>query len=226
MMCVDVKVIVDIRWFANWAQLWGSHEQDYCGCTLLLAFVISFFFDALRVDFNSSGISKNKIKMNVWMQWLLDHPKFFNNPLYLGGDSYTGIVLPMLVQEIFNGIEVGEWPQINIEGYMLGNPLTDLTNDYNSRIPFAHRMALLSDEIYKSVKENCHGDYLNVDPNNIMCIHDLQVYLKRIKGVHILEPACPRSDSLEVDPFITGVRAIDKTSMDILPQVQNQSCRD
>ncbi|KAI3774655.1 hypothetical protein L1987_49214 [Smallanthus sonchifolius] len=36
-------------------------------------------------------------------------------------------------------------------------------------------MALLSDAIYKSVKENCNGEYLEVDPNNSLCIRDLQV---------------------------------------------------
>ncbi|KAI3803759.1 hypothetical protein L1987_31921 [Smallanthus sonchifolius] len=108
-------------------------------------------------------------------KWLVDHPKFLNNPLYLGGDSYSGIVVPMIVQEIYNGNEVGERPQINIKGYTLGNPLTDRSGDYNSRIQFAHNMALLSDAIYESTKKNCHGDYFKVDPNNSLCIHDLQV---------------------------------------------------
>ncbi|PWA96715.1 serine carboxypeptidase-like 3 [Artemisia annua] len=60
-----------------------------------------------------------------------------------------GIVLPMVVQEIYNGNELGERPRMNIKGYLLGNPLTDRSGDYNSRIPFAHSKALLSDEIYK-----------------------------------------------------------------------------
>ncbi|KAM7476836.1 hypothetical protein LguiB_024079 [Lonicera macranthoides] len=34
-------------------------------------------------------------------------------------------------------------------GYMIGNPLTDKTNDFNSRVQFAHRLALLSDELFK-----------------------------------------------------------------------------
>ncbi|KAL4565091.1 hypothetical protein LXL04_029174 [Taraxacum kok-saghyz] len=111
-------------------------------------------------------------------KWLVEHPKFLNNPMYIGADSYAGIMVPMIVEKIYNGNEVGEQPEINIKGYVLGNPLTDRSGDFKSRIPFAHRTALLSDEIYKSTKTNCLGKYLNVDPNNTLCINDLQVVAK------------------------------------------------
>ncbi|KAJ9538215.1 hypothetical protein OSB04_030948 [Centaurea solstitialis] len=142
-------------------------------------------------------------------KWLVDHPKFLHNTLYVAGDSYSGIVLPMIVQEIYDGNEVGEGPKMNIKGYILGNPFTDTSNDYNSRIPYAHRMALLSDAIYKvflqSTKENCNGEYLKVDPDNSLCINDLQVVdecIGRIYLANILEPSCK------------------------IPQLQIQWCRD
>ena len=37
------------------------------------------------------------------MQWLIDHPEFLSNPLYIGGDSYSGIVVPVVAQEIAKG---------------------------------------------------------------------------------------------------------------------------
>ncbi|KAI3715962.1 hypothetical protein L6452_22959 [Arctium lappa] len=164
-------------------------------------------------------------------KWLVDHPKFLKNPFYLGGDSYSGIVLPMAVHEIYNGIEVGEWPQINIKGYLLGNPMTDTSSDYNSRIPFAHQMALLSDAIYKSAKENCRGEYLNVDPNNSLCILDLQVVekcLERIYKNHILEPSCEPSNPSETNMLGRSMQSLDKTSVDAwpLPQFQMHWCRE
>ncbi|KAI3803760.1 hypothetical protein L1987_31922 [Smallanthus sonchifolius] len=164
-------------------------------------------------------------------KWLAGHPKFLNNPLYLGADSYMGIVLPMIVQEIYNGNEVGEGRPVNIKGYLLGNPFTDTSGDYNSRIRFAHRIALLSDAIYKSVKKNCNGEYLKIDPNNSLCIHDLQVVDKcigRIRIAHILEPYCETSNTFKSDLFRRGLGALDKIFMDIqsLPQVQKQWCRD
>ncbi|MFS7979503.1 putative peptidase S10, serine carboxypeptidase, alpha/Beta hydrolase [Helianthus anomalus] len=111
---------------------------------------------------------------------------------------------------------------------MLGNPLTDVSGDYNSKIEFAHNMALLSDAIYESTKENCHGDYFNVDPNNTLCIHDLQVIykcLERIKPAHILEPNCLYSNTLRSNPFRSDLTTFENTSVDILPQVQTRLCR-
>jgi hypothetical protein len=34
---------------------------------------------------------------------LVDHPKFQSNEVYIGGDSYSGIPVPVIVQEIAQG---------------------------------------------------------------------------------------------------------------------------
>ncbi|XP_028052170.1 serine carboxypeptidase-like 18 isoform X8 [Camellia sinensis] len=48
-------------------------------------------------------------------KWLIDHSEFFSNPIYVGGDSYTGITVPIIVQLISNGNEVGIEPLINLK---------------------------------------------------------------------------------------------------------------
>ncbi|KAL0290784.1 UNVERIFIED_CONTAM: Serine carboxypeptidase-like 18, partial [Sesamum angustifolium] len=35
-------------------------------------------------------------------KWLIDHPKYLENPLYLFGESYAGIILPLIVNEVYN----------------------------------------------------------------------------------------------------------------------------
>ncbi|KAF7811516.1 serine carboxypeptidase-like 7 isoform X4 [Senna tora] len=39
------------------------------------------------------------------------------------------------------------------KGYILGNPITNFTEDQNYKIPFAHGMELISDELYQSYGE-------------------------------------------------------------------------
>jgi hypothetical protein len=37
---------------------------------------------------------------------LVDHPKFQSNEVYIGGDSYSGIPVPVIVQEIAQGTKL------------------------------------------------------------------------------------------------------------------------
>lgn len=40
----------------------------------------------------------------VVMQWLEAHPAYLENVLYIGGDSFSGIIVPMIVQQILDGM--------------------------------------------------------------------------------------------------------------------------
>ncbi|CAK8574990.1 unnamed protein product [Lathyrus sativus] len=125
-------------------------------------------------------------------KWLIDHPEFISNEFYMGGDSYSGIPVPAIVQEIINGNEKGLQPLINIQRYILGNPVTT-GKEFNYQVPYAHGMGLISDELFASLKRNCKGDYVNVDSRNVLCLRDIQSFKKSISGInyyYILGPFC------------------------------------
>nr|GMD36508.1 serine carboxypeptidase-like 17 [Ipomoea batatas] len=130
-------------------------------------------------------------------KWLADYPEFISNPFYVGGDSYSGITVPIVTEMISNDNEIGIKPFIQLKGYIVGNGLT-FPDEGNYRIPFAHRMALISDELYESLKTNCKGEYLDTDLTNLLCQQDLQTYNQLIEGIYpnnILEPICLSDDS-------------------------------
>ncbi|KAK3030245.1 hypothetical protein RJ639_038368 [Escallonia herrerae] len=106
-------------------------------------------------------------------KWLNAHPEYISNPLYVGGDSYSGITVPIIAQVISSGKlpcpqetkkmnhnnsykcwrnagnEGGtEQFNINLRGYILGNPVT-FPDEGNYAIPFSHGMGLISDELYE-----------------------------------------------------------------------------
>ncbi|XP_024027033.1 serine carboxypeptidase-like 7 [Morus notabilis] len=126
-------------------------------------------------------------------KWLLAHPKFISNPLYIGGDSYAGLIVPIIAEEVAKSIEAGNTPEFNFQGYLLGNPVTDINLEWNSRVPFAHHMGLISDELYESVKKNCKGQYQGKHNNNTLCAHDLNAIsfcTKDLNFLQILERKC------------------------------------
>ncbi|KAK7354047.1 hypothetical protein VNO80_19503 [Phaseolus coccineus] len=131
-------------------------------------------------------------------KWLIDHPKFLSNEVYIGGDSYSGIPVPAIVQEISQGNEKGVQPWINLQGYLLGNALTT-NREQNFRIPFAHGMGLISDELYESLQKSCKGEYINVDSKNVLCHRDIESFNELVSGIleyNILELLC-ESDNEE-----------------------------
>ncbi|WZZ91083.1 hypothetical protein YC2023_119662 [Brassica napus] len=108
------------------------------------------------------------------LKWLAKHEKFISNPFYVTGNSYAGKVIPAT-------------------GYVIGNPTTDQEFDYNHRVPFAHGMALISDELYESLKKTCNGNYEKVDPGNIECLQFVEEYHECIAGIylgHVLAQIC------------------------------------
>ncbi|KAI3505474.1 hypothetical protein L1887_27605 [Cichorium endivia] len=156
----------DVQLFYYFVESEGNPEDDPLmlwltggpGCSALSGLLIIFLDQPVGSGFSYAKTPEAYITNDTLStmqtyhflrKWLVDHPKFHNNPFYLGADSYSGIVAPMILQKIYNGNEVGEGPYINIKGYVLGNPVTNKSGDNNSKVPFAHRMGLLSDAIYK-----------------------------------------------------------------------------
>ncbi|KAH9655582.1 serine carboxypeptidase-like 18 [Citrus sinensis] len=186
-------------------------------------------------------------------KWLIAHPSFLANPLYIGGDSYSGIIVPMIVQHISDGIDVGHRPRMNLKGYLLGNPLTDSTENQNSVPHFAYLNALISHEIYEvnslfistfqnfisfysfqSAKRNCQGEYVNVDPSNGLCIADLENItecISRVNHAQIYEPSCrgpfisPRRKLFNWNRSIIEEDSLDFLSSPTQPAASGTWCR-
>ncbi|XP_062008691.1 serine carboxypeptidase-like 18, partial [Rosa rugosa] len=66
-------------------------------------------------------------------KWLYAHPRFQGNQLYIGGDSYSGLIVPILLKNILEGLESGSRPRMQLQGYLLGNPVSDSFIDVNER---------------------------------------------------------------------------------------------
>ncbi|KAL5726988.1 sinapoylglucose--choline O-sinapoyltransferase [Ranunculus cassubicifolius] len=164
----------------------------------------------------SDDISSAKTSHIFIKKWLDDHQDFQSNPVYVVGDGYGGIVLPILVQNIANGNDAGEKPLVNLKGYFLGNPIVNRHLERNAAIEFAHGMALISEELFESVQKTCGREYVYVDPNNVECLKDLQDVTECLQDLNlyqILNRNCfPRSKKSR------------EASISPLPDMEKLSC--
>ncbi|XP_013637045.1 serine carboxypeptidase-like 13 isoform X2 [Brassica napus] len=157
-----------------------------------------------------SDTGEVKVIHEFLQKWLSKHPEFYSNPFYVTGDSYSGKIVPPLVQEISRGNYICCKPPINIQGYILGNPITQITSENNSKIPYAHGMALISDELYESLKRICKGNYENVGSRNTECLKHIEIYNKctdKLNTYHILLPDC---DMTSPDCFLYNYFLLNK----------------
>ncbi|CAH1434569.1 unnamed protein product [Lactuca virosa] len=157
---------------------------------------------AYATTYEASRSSDSLLASNAYdflRKWLMEHPRFLSNPLYISGISYMGIILPNVALHVYNGNEHGNQPHMNIKGVISVSPLTDKFGDFNSRFEFAHRLSLISDEMYESTEKTCNGNYVSLynDLDSIRCSNNLQWVdecTSMINLENILEPLCATTD--------------------------------
>ncbi|KAL8228648.1 hypothetical protein R6Q59_000547 [Mikania micrantha] len=129
--------------------------------------------------------------------------KFLNNPLYISGISYMGIVIPATTIEVYKVLYICINKYLPIYGYRYRDAYVlapyRQVHDFNSRLEFAHRLALISDDIYEVTlyKKKLVMVTINSDPENTKCSNDLQRVDECTSGLNIaniLDPACDDAD--------------------------------
>ncbi|KAJ9705334.1 hypothetical protein PVL29_003393 [Vitis rotundifolia] len=202
------------------------HNYPEASILFLDAPVGTGFSYSTSADGWSSSDTESALETYKFLRkWLIEHPKYLPLQLYAGGDSYSGMIVPLVVKHIVDAIDAHTVPRFNLQGYLVGSPATDETINTNAKVVFAHRLALVSDELYEAAKENCNGNYADVDPSNTKCLSSLgaiQYCVKDLFRNDILEPKCVFESP---EP---SRRSLDEKSGDFIlntPKLEEYWCR-
>ncbi|KAL9258307.1 Serine carboxypeptidase-like 18-like protein [Drosera capensis] len=126
--------------------------------------------------------------------WMVEHPQYLKLQLFIGADSYAGVPGPIIVQKVLDGNAAGDYPHLNLKGYILGCPRTDMFINDNAKIKFCHRMGAIPDDLYEAALENCDGNYFHQEnTSNIECmesVHLIKPLMDDLNTYSYLEPAC------------------------------------
>ncbi|KAK9069148.1 hypothetical protein SSX86_013264 [Deinandra increscens subsp. villosa] len=160
-------------------------------------------------------------------KFVIAHPKFVENPMYIIGWSYAGIVLPMMTEKLYEGNDEGIEPILNLKGYILANPLTDKSGDVNSRLKFFYSSGLITEELYESTRKSCRGNYADADSNNLRCMSNIDEVNKRISKINIqgtldtncysttnfVKSASPHSERSQRSPNVNPIEMVTTKSV-------------
>lgn len=62
-----------------------------------------FSYSNTSEGYNSSDTTSSESTYAFLRKWMTNHTKFSSNPLYIAGDSYSGIIVPLVVDKIATG---------------------------------------------------------------------------------------------------------------------------
>ncbi|KAG1672516.1 hypothetical protein FOA52_002825 [Chlamydomonas sp. UWO 241] len=128
-------------------------------------------------------------------------PELSTQDFYIAGESYAGVYAPMLAAEILarnkeaaaataagggsssssggggsSGTGDG-WAHIHLQGYMLGNGVTDDMAELNGQVEFAYGMGFIDPTTYEGLVAACQGSYWNA-PHGSECATRLEAAWK------------------------------------------------
>ncbi|KAF5202000.1 Serine carboxypeptidase protein [Thalictrum thalictroides] len=87
-------------------------------------------------------------------------------------------------------------------------------------------MGILSDELHESAKKNCRGEYVKVDPNNVL--QAVSECTAKLNPSHILEPSCGQVWTPTHKEIIRDRNLLEKSSCSniiSLPPIPLLKCR-
>ncbi|WCJ18020.1 serine carboxypeptidase-like 7 [Euphorbia peplus] len=172
-----------------------------------------FSYAMTQEAWNSTDTQSAQQISQFLRNWLTNHTEYQTNPIYVGSDSYSGIINPIVAQDILDGNKAGLEPIINLKGMSLGCPHTDTVIEDNAKIPFAHRLTLISDAMFLTAESSCNGSYAEIDESNTKCVDAVDAIdqcIDLVSRQNVLEPECafisPREKENAVSRTLKSIR--------------------
>jgi len=149
-------------------------------------------------DYNTNDKITAKDSYNFLLNFFDLYPQFSHNDFYIAGESYAGIYVPTLAQQVMIGNQI---PQnfINMKGILVGNGVTDQVFDGNAWIPFVYGHSFISDQLNEGIMRECGSNiwnatriecqnYLNNASVDVQSLNIYNVYLDCYQGGAKPEP--------------------------------------
>ncbi|KAD2393108.1 hypothetical protein R6Q59_012806 [Mikania micrantha] len=128
---------------------------------------VGFSYSNTSSDYDLSGDKRTAEDSYTFLvNWFRRFPHYKNNDFYIIGESYAGFYIPELADVITKKNMKGHSGSIvNLKGIMIGNGIMNEDTDDKGFNDYLWSHALISDEIYRKLTQNCsnanNSDYCN-----------------------------------------------------------------
>ena len=121
---------------------------------------------------------------------LAKFPEINKNPLYISGESYGGIYVPKLVEQLdlyIQSAQPGDYVP-NLKGFMVGNGVTDWKYDtMPAEFEMSYWYGLIDDDLYFKVKNNCDLSYFEFSTPSDECQAYLDTFDSYVANVNMYD---------------------------------------
>ncbi|XP_064477222.1 lysosomal protective protein-like [Ornithodoros turicata] len=137
-------------------------------------------------------------------------PNFLENELYVTGQSYAGVYVPMLVQRILDGDN-----DIKLKGYAIGNGYLDAGKLALSELYFGYYHGLWSSRLWRSMIQHCckedafteECNFYNSINSSTSCLIDVNLARRNMIGLNPYNIYAP-CEHIVSDPKIAYVHDV------------------
>ena len=169
---------------------------------------VGFSYSDSSMDYSNTNDALSAMDLNGAVRdFLKRFPKYLNNDVFLAGENYAGIVIPLAAMNILEGNTKGQLPIVHLKGIMVGNGFMDDATDCNNIPLMMKNKNLISSDVYDKGFKDCKGDfYANQnwgDCSNFLA--DIKEIFKTVNP-HFMDDKCGYSP-MDVTPTVeTSIR--------------------
>ncbi|KAK3222427.1 hypothetical protein Dsin_009452 [Dipteronia sinensis] len=195
-------------------------------CLIFSAANLLFLESPVGVGFSYSNTSLNNPGDNSTAQdsysfllnWLKKFPQYKSNEFYIAGESYGGHYVPQLAEVIFDENEKTIKDNfINLKGFIIGNALMDFETDQDGMIDYAWGHAVISDGVYRDIKQYCNFSRQNQTQNCAQALIKYYQLFDLIDMYSLYTPTCPLPRPFAATTAAATAASLRATSLSLIP---------
>lgn len=175
-----------------------------------------------NVTSNDDSVAKENYQALV--NFFTKYPQFVKNKLFISGESYAGIYIPLLGVEILNGTE-----KLNLQGLAIGNGFYSRQHNADAVVYYAYYHGIVGHLLWQSLLKDCCSpqgcSFYNVSqacqPHvdqvlhfvNDIGLNDYSIYLDCAGGI--------RADSTTLKRFQFDLKSVTGSKIKEQPKMQH-----